>query len=318
MPCTICLWDDTMTKLDKEIQEGLYDPASSTSLPKLYSIPGKRPNTYLDERNIERPLPPIHILRFQELLEQGSLQKIKEGIHGKLRKEVSDVAIRAELMTSAKLNVPINKIIPHIIDELIDRYGKLYDPKKSANRGKTYIAWNIKEQKPVGWLGTAKNWVEMEDILKKYKAPNHITSKRLFDPKTSALPPTRWYEAMVKGIKRSSDVRNPYAIVKGIWSKLSSSGKAKIRTREKKGEHFKYDLPLPVDKPTRGTGTVRMVKPFKLAEVQVNMSVKDYLTARASGLFQKMKREDGTTALVARCKSPEKNVNIFVDKAGGK
>ncbi len=134
--------------------------------------------------------------------------------------------------------------------------------------------------------------------------------RRTFDPSK----PRRWFDAMVKSIKVRSDVRNPYAIVNNIWAKLTPTKKASIKAREAKGEPFKYDLPLPDDRATRGTGTLRMVRPFRLAEVQVNLSIKDYLAALKSGLFSKMKRSDGTTALVARCKSENKNCNIFVDK----
>ncbi len=147
---------------------------------------------------------------------------------------------------------------------------------------------------------------------------HHHSHVKIFDPVTKSKIPSRWYEAMVRGIKKSSDVRNPYAIVKSIWAKLSPSKRLEIKHREAKGERFHYDLPLPDDRATRGIGTLRMVKPFKLTEVQVNISPKDYLAALHSGLFQKMKREDGSIALVARCKSQKKNCNIFVDKAGGK
>ncbi len=127
-------------------------------------------------------------------------------------------------------------------------------------------------------------------------------------------PPKRWFAAMLKGIEKRSDVRNPAAIVASIWKRLSPTKRSEIKRRELAGKPFKYDLPLPDDKTTRGPGTLRMVKPFKLAEVQVNVSLKDYIAALKSGLFQKMKRGDGSTALVARCKSTNKNCNIFVDK----
>jgi hypothetical protein len=144
-----------------------------------------------------------------------------------------------------------------------------------------------------------------------------IKEARGYDPAYRASgKPRKWFDAMVKGIKARSDVRNPYAVVTNIWNKLTPAKKASIKAREAKGEPFKYDLPLPDDRATRGTGTVRMVKPFKLVEVQVNLSVKDYLAALKSGLFSKMKRNDGTTALVARCKSKEGNVNAFVDHVG--
>lgn len=213
----------------------------------------------------------------------------------------------------------------------------LYDPRREQNyiiylKGKKYgtiKAKSLGEAKRKAWMALGISYKVEATPAKKEK---HF--KKTYDPETmrhekrgkghikgkSSVPPQRWYEAMVKGIRKSSG-GNPYAIVKSIWSKLSPSGKAKIRAREAKGEHFKYNFPLPVDKPTKGIGTVRIVKPFNLAEVQVNLSVKDYLTALSSGIFSKMKRGDGTTVLVARCKSDrpkERNVNIFVDKATGR
>jgi len=147
------------------------------------------------------------------------------------------------------------------------------------------------------------------------KAISKLYHERGYDPAplTSKLP-ERWFAAMKAGIDKRSDVRNPYAIVKNIWARLTPAKRAEIRAREAKGEYFKYDLPLPDDRSTRGVGTLRMVKPFKLAEVQVNLSLTDYLAALKSGLFSKMKRQDGTIALVARCKSENKNCNIFIDK----
>jgi len=126
--------------------------------------------------------------------------------------------------------------------------------------------------------------------------------------------PARWFEAMVKGIKNSSDVRNPYAIVKNIWLKLSPETKADIKKREAAGEQFKYNLPLPDDRVTKGEGTLRMVKPFRLAEAQVNVSKKDFEAVKKSGIFKPMKRQDGSTCMVARCKSEKGNVNIFADE----
>ena len=144
--------------------------------------------------------------------------------------------------------------------------------------------------------------------------PSTKGKMRLNDPADLNKPPERWFAAMKAGIDKRSDVRNPYAIVKNIWARLTPAKRAEIRSREAKGEHFKYDLPLPDDRTTRGAGTLRMVKPFKLAEVQVNLSIRDYMDALKSGLFTKMKRQDGTIALVARCKSENKNCNIFIDK----
>jgi hypothetical protein len=133
-------------------------------------------------------------------------------------------------------------------------------------------------------------------------------------PRSSTAPPKSWFKAMYQGIKTHSDVRNPAAIVSNIWKKLTPAKRLAISQKASKTGTFKYDLPLPQDLVTRGTGTLRMVKPFKLAEVQVNLKLSDYLAALKSGLFSKMKRNDGSTALVARCKSATKNCNIFVDK----
>lgn len=173
---------------------------------------------------------------------------------------------------------------------------------------------------------TEKEWKAKAQLGKKHRGQMTLTggasgSKRLsefvFDPqKKHGLnrPPKRWFYAMRDSIAKSSDVKNPSAIVGNIWKKLSPKKRAEIKARELSGERFKYDLPVPDDRVTHGTGTLRMVKPFNLAEVQVNLSLKDYLAALRSGLFSKMKREDGTIALVARCKSAIKNCNIFVDK----
>lgn len=143
--------------------------------------------------------------------------------------------------------------------------------------------------------------------------------RRTFDPVSEKVhgisrPPKKWFYAMLEGIRKRSDVRNPAAIVGNIWRKLKPSKRLEIKRREATGEHFRYDLPLPEDATTKGSGTLRMVKPFNLVEAQVNLSLKDYISALKSGLFSKMKRQDGSTALVARCKSDNKNVNIFVDK----
>ncbi len=179
----------------------------------------------------------------------------------------------------------------------LKKISKLYHAQKGYDPG-----WNK------GRHNTLWNRVNKYSRSSSDDVRSHL--RRTFDPNK----PRRWFDAMVKGIKARSDVRNPYAVVNNIWNKLTLAKKASIKAREAKGEQFKYDLPLPDDRVTRGAGTVRMVKPFKLVEVQVNLSVKDYLAALKSGLFSKMKRNDGTTALVARCKSKEGNVNAFVDQ----
>lgn len=127
-------------------------------------------------------------------------------------------------------------------------------------------------------------------------------------------PPKNWFRAMYEGIRKRSDVKNPASIVGSIWRRLSPGKRADIRRKEEKGISFKYDLPLPEDHATRGSGTVRVVKPFSLAEVQVNVPRAAYERILGSGLFQRMKRNDGSIALVKRCKSKSGNCNIFVDR----
>lgn len=143
-------------------------------------------------------------------------------------------------------------------------------------------------------------------------APKASASRKPTIKLVSGIPKT-WFAAMVTGIKRSSDVRNPYQIVMNIWKRLPVHTQADTRRRAAKGEVFKYDLPLPKDLATRGTGTLRIVKPFKLAEAQVNLTAKDMAVVKASGIFRPMKRADGSTCQVARCKGIHP-VNIFVDQ----
>jgi len=152
----------------------------------------------------------------------------------------------------------------------------------------------------------------IEDMIRSYTESTYDPTPRHKIKLHSGIP-SRWFEAMVKGIKNSSDVRNPYAIVKNIWLKLSPATKTDIKRREAAGEQFNYNLPLPDDRVTKGEGTLRMVKPFKLAEAQVNVSKKDMQAVKKSGIFRPMKRQDGSTCMVARCKG-ERPVNIFVDE----
>jgi len=132
--------------------------------------------------------------------------------------------------------------------------------------------------------------------------------------KSNMRIPKRWFLAMVKGINKRSDVKNAGQIVSNIWKRLTPATQAKFRAREAKGEAFKYDLPLPKDFPTKGTGTVRVVEPFNLGEVQVNVSKSDYDHLKSTGEFDIMERNDKSLCLVKRCKSDKGNVNMFVDK----
>ena len=193
---------------------------------------------------------------------------------------------------------------------------QLYDPKRKQRKG-SWLDF-VKQHKN---MRTAKGLLDLRAISKLWKGhKNYDPASRPRKAHGVNRPPKNWFAAMYQGIKKRSDVKDVGAVVGSIWKRLSSAKRASIKARETKGERFKYDLPLPDDRATRGTGTLRMVKPFKLAEVQVNISAKDYLAALKTGLFSKMNRNDGTIALVKRCKSPSGNANIFVDKirTGGK
>lgn len=188
---------------------------------------------------------------------------------------------------------------------------QLYDPKKTKG---TWLNF-VKKHKH---MRNSRGMLDLKGISKLYH-------DRAYDPGWNSVKsnlrrtydlPKRWFSSMVSGIRKRSDVPDPLGIVKRIWSNLSDKKKVEIINKERKGASFKHILPLPEDKITVGPGTVRMVKPFNLAEVQVNLRLGDYLHALKSGIFSKMKRQDGTTALVARCKSKDKNVNVFIDKAG--
>ncbi len=147
--------------------------------------------------------------------------------------------------------------------------------------------------------------------------------KNLYDPAVraflvSAKPPNSWLEAMLKGIERRSDITRAEGdrIVRDIWKKLPAAKKLAIKKSALQGKIFRYELPLPEDNTTQGTGVVRMVKPFNLVELQANVKTKIYRFLRSSGLFQTMQGRDGER-LVKRCKSPQGNVNVFIDNYGG-
>ena len=142
-------------------------------------------------------------------------------------------------------------------------------------------------------------------------------AEQLYDPKTKRLRmPKSWTVAMISGIAKRSDVSRIHAakLVKDIWSRLSKRKQVQIAKKAITGKKFTYDLPLPEDHSTKGSGTVRVVKPFDLAEVQVNVSRKAYQALHKTGMFQRMRRQDGSIALVKRCKAKSGNVNIFVDR----
>ena len=252
-----------MTRIDKEIQEGLYDPGSKTQRKGSWMTFVKQ---HKDMRTAKG------LLDLKAISALWKQQKAKGYDLVSQKKKLN------------RLRAMRSKYLEHATKE---QY-------RDAIREQKRIAKSAK--------------------VKRYDPASRNASRNALHG--SSRPPKNWFYAMLRGIQKGSDVRDPGAIVGSIWKRLSSSKKAEIKRRELKGERFKYDLPLPEDMATRGTGTLRMVKPFKLAEVQVNLSIRDYLHALKSGLFSRMKRGDGTTALVKRCKSNKGNVNVFIDKAG--
>lgn len=132
------------------------------------------------------------------------------------------------------------------------------------------------------------------------------TEQRRFDPKSM---PRRWFEAMTKGIMKSSDVSEGEARghARRIWATLGAED------RRKAAKAKRYDLPLPQDAHHSG-GVIRVVKPFNLAEAQIDVTPRVFEALARTGIFQKMRRSDGTIGLVKRAKSIKGNVNIFVDR----
>ena len=156
---------------------------------------------------------------------------------------------------------------------------------------------------------------EIQAALYDPKRAGSSTRKRRSGKSGKRGPPETWYTAMLNGINTRSDVTNAKGIVLDIWKRLSPAKRAKITRQAARNKPFTYDLPLPQDHSTAGPpGTVRVVDPFNLAEVQVNVSKANYGRLRRSGMFQLMRRNDGTVALVKRCKSKKGNCNIFIDK----
>ncbi len=320
--CMNCLWDEIMTKLDKEIQAELYDPETRSSLKgmlhtavdKLFDLKkeqkakaqqGKRLSETKGMKRSEDAIPEeqAHFLRMQRDAMIGLPLTSSTADYGTKKHTGSYIAKLKKIENRIKKSKIIAQFFKKNPHELINE-----------SRGDGISSYGQKTL-----LAQGVDW-EDDDILiaeiseKLIKPIKHEAGKLLLDPiKTYAGIPARWYEAMVKGIKNRSDVRNPYAIVKNIWLRLPAHTKQDIKRRAAKGEAFKYNLPLPKDLPTHGTGTLRMVKPFKLAEAQVNVNKKDMQAVRKSGIFKPMKRQDGSTCQVARCKSGKGNVNIFAD-----
>lgn len=184
---------------------------------------------------------------------------------------------------------------------------QLYDPKIKKMTWREFIKGKMSPyMKKYGSHGAA-----MQQIAKEWKKYNLHPAPRRLHP----AAPRRWMSAMIAGIRKSSDVRDPEQIVRNIWKRLPASKQAQIVSQDAAGKPFRYDLPLPDDHPTRcPAGTVRVVDPFNLAEVQVNVSPQHFKALEDTKMFERMKRNDGTTALVKRCKSQKGNCNIFIDK----
>ena len=182
---------------------------------------------------------------------------------------------------------------------------QLYDPKTKKRTWREFIKGKMSPyMRKYGSHGAAMRQIAKE--WKEYKSQ----AERALDP-----APRRWMSAMIAGIRKSSDVRDPEQIVRNIWKRLPASKQAQIVKQDAAGTPFRYDLPLPDDHPTRcPAGTVRVVDPFNLAEVQVNVSPQHFKALDNTRMFEHMKRNDGTTALVKRCKSSKGNCNIFIDK----
>jgi len=250
---------------------------------------------------------PFNFEAWEALYDPETVQKAKDVLKYAVDKLLDPVAKKSKAKGTLTIKgdkKKMKKLAKHLAKEHPSTKGKMkvLDPAP------------YKIKRPV-----SKDYIPLSDRLERqmdnaWKGKKVTLHTKHFDPiKLYQGIPAKWFEAMVKGIKNSSDVRNPYAIVKNIWLKLSPATKADIKRREAAGEQFKYNLPLPDDRVTKGEGTLRMVKPFKLAEAQVNVSKKDFEAVKKSGIFRPMKRQDGSICQVARCKG-ERPVNIFVDE----
>ncbi len=219
---------------------------------------------------------------------------------------------------AVQLYDPENEIPPgwfKAMYEAVRKHSKVRNPGSTVrsiwNRLSRSKRAEIQKRESKGEKWDRENMIHIYDPGRQKKR-HRSTKSRSF----SGRPPKRWFYAMLSGIQKRSDVSPESAkrIVADIWHRLTPKKRADIKAREIKGEKFAYDLPLPQDFDTRGAGTVRVVKPFKLAEVQANVSHTAFARMERSGLFEKMKRQDGTTALVKRCKSRRGNCNIFIDR----
>lgn len=264
--------------MDREIQEQLYDPSgmSYREFVKKHSSWRVKPGGLLDLKRIAAA--------WQKYKRQGRLNDpAPRGYRQSIASESQRAAMFAE----------------------IDRREK---------RGRTALRKARRDARIV----RKRRQIRLKSAHPRRSYVSQKGRRRFADPapQNTGGAPRRWFEAMRAGIERSSDVEDPDRIVRDIWRRLSPMKRAKIKIQDAAGKSWKYDLPLPIDRKTHGTGVIRTVQPFKLAEVQANVSPTTFQELEGSGLFEHMKRQDGSTALVKRCKSEKSNCNIFIDKAG--
>lgn len=278
--------------MDREIAEQLYDPRKMSVKSQISFI-----SKQLKKKGIQPDTVDLHALIDPELSYRENYANIMNTIagSGKLHGREKDILENPSCSKAKELKQDIQ--------EHQKKDPDLQDLKAEYKDAKTQC--NCTSCAQMGLYDPAP---------RRHRGQHTLTTTTRQKTLPISRPPKNWFHAMLEGIRKRSDVRNPASIVGSIWRRLSPRKRAEIKRRELKGEKFAYDLPLPEDHATRGSGTVRVVKPFKLAEVQVNVPGQAYSRILKSRLFQRMKRQDGSIALVKRCKSNQGNCNIFVDR----
>ncbi len=279
-------------KLDKQISEQLYDPRKMSAKSQIAFI-----SKQLLKKGIDPDTVDLQALIDPDLNYRENYANIMASLagSGKVGPEIAGIIQNPACEKAKELK---KEIAEHQESD-----NKLQDLKAELKDAKTQCDCTSCSQ-----MGL----YDPSPRRRKMRGQQRLTGTRQKTLPVSR-PPKNWFRSMVEGIRKRSDVRNAEAIVASIWRRLSPVKRAEIRRKEEKGVPFRYDLPLPEDHATRGSGTVRIVRPFRLAEVQVNVPKSAYGRILSSGLFQRMRRQDGSTALVKRCKSNHGNCNIFVD-----
>lgn len=271
--------------MDKEIQEQLYDPRKGR--PKKGVVPPQlRP--YLFKKGRHHDPAPRKKAKFARLREEMT----------KTERVLTPQFIRGKYTEQKRFD-------PKRMPWGAFYEGKLQQTFRTPEAAWEYVrAWrNDPNYDPSKATVAEMAYDPRQKLRAKIRAKLHSIGR----------PPTRWFEAMKKGIAKGSDVRDPAAVVTALWRRLSPVKRAEIKAREAAGKSFRYDLPLPQDATHKG-GIIRVVKPFKLAEAQLDVTDKTYKDLERTGIFKPMRRQDGSTALVVRSKSPQGNANIFVDR----